>query len=421
MITFLKVPALFTTLNLALFEIASDRPTIIQFKVEVLDGLSGDVMGFQRYAVNPLTALGTYFDLAPLLSAFVDYDILINGDILEETDKTNRAYKINVIEEYLDEDGFKQVGDALESSVFNIYNATINRVDFSEYDYKKYVFSPDFPGTKFQSLRPLVSPIYYDSLTFLYFMANDSFKVRFKFYEKGNVLVGTFDIEKTIDVLKSFRLNISPVALASQFGEALLASYGHVFNSVFTAPFNAGILHTVGGMSYFTVELVSIAGEVISETRAYTMNAALCETHLNLLFTNNLGGVDTMQFTGLKQTVSSSKTTIDANPFQYIPGLGYSDINSQGVFNQSKKVIASETSNGFTAVSQPLNDELSVCASALIESDNVYIKLSSGKLLPVTVDKQDYNISRRKHTTENVRLAIAFKIEDYNLHLEHII
>lgn len=189
-ITILTQPQLFTTLNLALFKVVSSRPTIQQFKVEVLDAATNTVIAVQKYATLPMINLGTSFNLAPLLSSFVTYQIETSTDIIKQVPKIYKSYKIRITEIYLV--GTTQTnGDVLTSGLYNIFNATLSRPDFSAYNYLNYVTNNTGVGSYFLSKRPQVSNLYRSSIEYLYFLAGIDTYARIKFYKKGGVEIGS--------------------------------------------------------------------------------------------------------------------------------------------------------------------------------------------------------------------------------------
>lgn len=416
-ITFTTIPTLFTTLNRARFKVTSNRPTIKAFRVQIIDAATSAVLGIQKYAVLPMYPLGTSFDISSFLSSYIDYQIANFDTILEPLSSPYKAYRIIVTELYVDGTGATIDGNTSTSGTFNIINATLSRYDFSSFDYRTLVAGTGGAAAtvRFLSYRPRISQLYSSSKNFLYFAQNIALSIKLTFYRRGVGVVGT-QLLTTEATNKFYRLNLSPAFISSYFGASLTNAYGQEFTNVFTAPF--GNQRGIADVNYFTVQLFTTAGTTpMSELRTYVLTSDACARKITeVVFSNNLGGFDSMPLFFAKQTVSSSKTSIEANPNTYDGSGNYSDIYD-GVFNPDNKIIASANQSAFSLTSDVLNDDTSLFCRTLIESDNVYVKMANGNLYPINVTGQDYSISKRKYSTNNERLTLNFTIKDTNFNL----
>lgn len=406
MITVTKSPQKYTTLNLARFTVISDRSTIIQFKVSVIDSNSGNVMTVQKYATIPMIDNGTNFDLAPLLSAFVQTDIINNGLSLEFPTKIFKKYRIIITEFYLDVDGKQVQGDEITTDDFYIVNALLNRIEFNTFMYPKYVMGNGDNNSVFLSKRPQFSRISYGDNEFIYFMSTVNSIIRVTYFRRDGAIITVRDTVVTGSEI-AYRLDISPIFLTQPFESP--------FNDVFTPPFNG--FDGSNLTSHFTVQAFNVSNEPISEKKTYVLYDINCKKdRFQIFFTNNLGGLDSFAFEAFSQSLGSEKTFIKSNRYQYDSNGNYKDYFN-GYFTPEEIIIGSKNTNSFSLISEVLNDEMSVYAKSLISSDSVFIKLYDGSFLPINIDRQDYVVERSKYNTQNKRMTIRFNISDVDIDL----
>lgn len=405
MITIAAAPQLYTTLNLAMFKVLSDRPTILQFKVTVYDVATGNVITIQKYATIPMVNLGTSFDLANLLSPFVLTSIVNTTNVLEQVDKIYKAYRINILEIYLNEAGEQINGDYIDTTAYNIFNARLSRLDFRNYNYQSFVAGYGV-SARFLSNRPLVSNVYYGDKEFIYLMTVVDCIARVTYYRADGLVLSVRDTYIST-ANRAYRLELSPIEV--------VYSNSNPFSDEFTPPF--GISGGVDKTGYYTLVLVDMGGLAISETRTYVVKSYKCLTErMQVFFVNNLSGLDSMSFTQPRQSTTSIKTLINSNKYQYNDAGDYVDFNN-GVFNPERVAISSQQQNTFSMISDTLTDATAKYARGLIESEEVYLRLNDDNFLPIILETQEYSMSKRKYSVTNERLTITFKIDDINLNL----
>ena len=407
-------PQLFTTLNACIWKVSSPRLTIIAFVVQIIDAETSDVIATKQYATLPMSVQSATFDIAPTLASVVDYQLRHDGIVEESIDRTVKSYILGITEIYLDEEGVRTEGDFLASDQKFIFLAYLSRPKFADFQYNDYVFLQGDPAAKFLSNRPVVSNIYYSGLEYLYLLTGATGKIRLRFYKRSIGLMAEHIIPINFPSV-GHRLNLSPAALQAYYGTGLVIGYGLEFTEEYTDVF--GTLFTIADIDYYTVQMLSAADAVASELRTYVIKKDECvKKSVQVLFSNNLGGFDSMTLHYPRKVVSSAKTTIKANTLQIDSEGNYYD-RRNGVFNQEEVVTSSKSTNAFSFLSDPLSDEMAEFATTLIESDNVYIKLSTGDLFPVSVQAQDYEVKLRRYSTDNNRLSLSFRVSDINFSL----
>ncbi len=407
-------PQVYSTINSALFKVTSDRENILQFKVNVYDADSGLVMFTKKYATLPMVENGTVFNIAPELSSFIDFQLNISGNILEEVSKVLKRYNVEVKEIYRNVDGNMQEGDTLYlNEDFFIWSGNVSRTDFNNFDYERYVSNSGDTLAAFLNKKPVRSATRFTDTQYLYLLSTVAAKVAITLYKRPGNVVGYHEVTG-IAQDKAYRLSVSPEVLIATYGADIFTNGGSEFTDEFNIQFGSPV--NIGAADYYTVRLLDNAGVTLTETRTFELKKENCLQSFNMIFGNDLGGFDSMVFYNPKQTIGVARKTIDANPYQFDEAGNYTSANA-GIYNPEQVIISTEKQSTFSIVSEVLGDAYAYYAKALVESERVYIKLSTGELYPVLVQETDYNINKAKLNTNNSRLTVNFKLSDVNINL----
>lgn len=411
MITALQQPQLYTTTNLALFKVTSDLDSVLQFRVDIYDADSDLVITSQKYGTLPMITNGTSFNIAPLLASFIDYQLDTSAGILKEIGNIFKRYHVAITELYRNDSGVIVEGDTLFiEQDFYIWLASLGKAEFNNFDYRDFVASAGHT-VKFLNAKPLITYTRNSDVQYLYLMSTLEASVKIDIYQNPATLIGSHTVTG-IAPNKAYRLSVSPDELTAAYGDDLVNIVSGEFTDEFDLPFGSP-----ARIDYYTVRLIDSGGLTISETRIFRKKDSDCRIRShNIVFGNKLGGFDSVIFTQPKETVSSQKQTITSNDYQYNSDGDYTNIQD-GVFNKIKVNISSSNTQTFTMVSEVLNDEMSVFIKALIDSDDVYIKLPTGELFPVNVSEAQYLVNKRYLNTNNSRATLNFTVVDCNITL----
>jgi hypothetical protein len=420
MISIVNQPTLYTPVNNPnIFELTSDNPFVAYFLVQVLT-TDDQVIAKQKYYSLPnyktASATGTYFDLSSILTNVVDTQLVNTSVIVEPTPESFKAYKLRITE-YKNELIITQVGgitltsptgkivagDSVNSGIYNVWSGVVNPIQFSGYSYRNFVINTISNNTQFLTRKPLVNNVYRNSTEYLYLLNNtpDS-QVRIRFYAAGGMQLGSHVIN--LPSTKAVRLNVSPDALSVYFGGTFNNLYGDEFTNVFTSEF--GSYADPLSSNYYTIRIVGANG-IRSEERTYILKDQKgCRQSFQLLFSNPLGGFDTLDLFNPKETITASKTSINKYGYKFNNGT-FSNLNN-GVFNATSSVINSNSISSYKAVSDVLSDSQIKWVRSIISAEKVCLKLANGTLLPVSLSTNSYNIQSKRYSTNNNRLELEF-------------
>ncbi|MGF7075333.1 hypothetical protein [Mucilaginibacter sp. 3215] len=399
MITITSQPQKFSPVknNPVMFQLTSDRSSITYFIVKVLAADDG-VIASQKYYTVPPIPLGTYFDLSSILSNYVDYQLVNSENIIESTPNVSLAYKLQITEYYLSI-GVLTQGDTLTTGLFNIWNGELRRIDFTDFDYHQYALSSGYTGaTQFLTNKPLTTAIYRNSTEYLYYL-NDgqNAQVKVQYYNKNNGLLDTEYVTGITSTQMAGRLNVSPETFENLFD---YSEFSFEFTPTFGTP-----------AFYYTVQIVDLSGNPLSEKRIYILRDVLnCTNSFSLIFSNEKGGYDSLTLFNPKEQISTEKSTIGKYPFALNSSGVYSDINN-GIYNETSTVINSITTSQYTAITDVLSDDSAKWLRSIITSGKVFIRLENGKYYPVNLSNTSYSIKQKRLSTDNNRLEITFSCD----------
>lgn len=408
MITFIQQPNKYTPVqNPIIFQIASDDSRIQYFTVQVQDNLGNIIQNLKIYT-TPANRSGSYCDLSSILSNTVDYQLLPSANLFESTPTVFQAYQLVIIEKLYDTvSGGIINGTSSTTGIYYAWQGLIDRVNFSVFNYNNYVLTPTGTTTRFLTNKPTLSSIYRTSTEYLYFL-NDgqAGNANIKFYGKNNLLIGNHNLSLSGHTSGCTRLDISPTTLNINFGIAL---GDDEFGDMFDTPF--GSSYSISSTNYFTVGLTDLSGNTKSQVRTYALKDLGCTNiPVQILFSNQLGGYDSINFFNLRETIDVTKTSIAKNPFTLTNGV-YSD-NTNSVFNEENQVINVNSTSTYQVISDALRDVESVWLKELIKASKAFVMLSNGLFYPITITSLSYPVQQKKYNTALIRLQLTFTIND---------
>ena len=158
----------------------------------------------------------------------------------------------------------------------------------------------------------------------------------------------------------------------------------------------------------YTINVNNVFEQPISEYRHYIYEDTDCNVdYVNILFSNSVGGVDTIQMTAPKVSFNNNKQTIIKNNLNVESETPYL---TDEVYNQQKSIYANTLNGQVTLSTKYLNDLESEWLTELINSQNVYMELNNGDLLPVVLVNNDYAMKKKKYLN-NEFISYDFSFE----------
>ncbi|GAA4907098.1 hypothetical protein [Mucilaginibacter defluvii] len=415
MISIDKQPQNFTPANSPIqFKFTSEKPGTLYFNVQVLDGETGGLIANQKYQSLPNLNNGAVCDLSSVLNSFVYSQLLPSVDLLQPVSKLVKAYQLSITDNYLS--GSTVVtGSTLTTDIYNVWNAEFDRIQFTDFAYMDYAVNALSATIKFLNDKPQISNTYRGSNEYLYFLnAGINGKVEFKFYGFGHTLLGSHSLSGITANTKAYRLNVSPNAIQNYYGNALSNLYGNYsFDEMFTDTFGSN--YGINNANYYTVQILDSNNNPKSELRTYILKNDKCIGEpVQIVFSNRLGGFDSVTMFNPAETISVEKSIIKTYPYQINSAGDYTNI-TDGVYNETDVVYHKVSESTYKVFSDVLNIKTAQWLKSIIDSEKVYVKLSNGVFLPITINNKSYNLNNKQYSTGNKRLELEFKVSESGL------
>lgn len=390
MISIVKAPSAYTPVgNPILFQVTSNNPDIVYFLVQVVETGTGNTIINQKYYIRPDYINGVSFNLSDVLSNLVDTQINNSGEVVAVAlTGSTISYRL-IITEKLNQSG-TIVSGAVYNNVadkFTVWNAELSRLLFTGYVQDEYVANSNIPA-KFLSMKDQISKQSGTSTEHLYFVNRGDLAKQCRIRTFDSAGVQNHFYLAPIPTGDMVRLNVSPKVIHN------------LYNTDFS---NVG---------HYRVDLLNASGNVVSEEKVYKYVTYKCTLlPINLLFTNSLGGLESFTFFNPIESMTIGKTSLKTNILQMNNGI-YSD-NSNGVLNESDKVINVISTATFKVFSDVLTDNETIMLKELITAPKVFVELSDNKtLVPVTITNNSYNVAlRRTNGFKLNRLEISFSVQ----------
>jgi len=158
----------------------------------------------------------------------------------------------------------------------------------------------------------------------------------------------------------------------------------------------------------YTINVNNVFDQPISEYRHYIYEDTECNVdYVNILFSNSVGGVDSIQMKAPKMNFTNDKKNILRNNLNVESETPYL---TDEVYNQQKSIYANTLSSQITLSTNYLNDLESEWLVELLNSQNIYIELNDGDLLPVVMVNNDYAMKKKKYQTEFISYDFTFEL-----------
>lgn len=378
--------------NPVIYQIGSTYSDVLYFDINVNDIESNSLIITDKAYVTPVNPTGSDYNISDVARDLVRWDINNYNTLSATLSLSVREVGLDVSEVGLIGLTTSQLAATQSLTTFLVWNAKLNRIDYNRYDYRDWIVLSDSTNVNFLTDKPDYFKVNDYSREYLYFNKDFTQGCKWRITTLNNtggvITSATFSIT---DNSYSMRLDVSPKVL------------------------NYNLSNILNGCSFYKIELLNTAGTPISDAKYYRYVGAKCNLEIvNVLWENNLGGIDSYQFQSPLEERDVEKVTIRKNEFYYDSNLNFVD-ERDGIFNQRTKVVNSNLKSRYKLWTAPLSDLENEWIAGLLDSKNVWIELNDGRLYPVTIAETNYTINIKKYVrNEYIQSQWTFEItEDY--------
>jgi hypothetical protein len=368
-------------LNSNIWQIETDRTDLLYFLVTVTKSDGVSALSNLKIYPTPAYRNGSYIDLSEVLKNVVITTIKKNDNLVEVLDDVYQ-YRLN-IQEYVYDESINNVstGASLTTGFFNVFNGKLPKITMSDYNYQTLTLTST-STPRFLTNKP-ISAIKYWSTEYLYYLNNN----------RVTGLVYTLNYSTGI-VTKSF-----PIATGKKSGRINISPRALAVNGM-----------TLINLQSYTVHLMAgsvVASEVL--TRYYS-GTDCSDSPVNIIWVNNFSGVDSYLFKNPREKINIDKVTIKTNTFG-VNAAGFYVNSNDNIYQTNEQIIASDTTSNYTVVSDWLNNKEAAWIASVLSSKAVYVELTNGKLLPVTISTSSADISNSKYGNKMNSFELTFTSE----------
>lgn len=369
-ITIIKQPQLYSpAFNDSIIQVESDLSDILFFMLTVTKPNGISILSKLKIYPTPAYRNGSYLNLKEILKSVAQTTIIKNDNIVQELDDVY-SYRLN-ISEYVSGDD-KSLETTLQTSFYNIFNGQLSKVNMFDYDYKDYVAtSTSIP--QFLTNKP-TSNIYYSSTEYLYYLNNNHVtEAQFTLNYSTGTITNHFQINS---VNKSGRINISPKSLEVE---------GIILDDL---------------ISYTVTLMASNVTASLPVTRYYKPDDCN-DKYVNIIWENNLGGVDSYTFKSPREKISVDKVIIKNNAYP----------TDSNIYEADEVTLSVNATSEYTVISDWLNDAESIWLPSIITSKKVYVELYNGQLMPIKVANNTATINNSRYNKMLNSFELTFQAE----------
>jgi len=378
--------------NPVIYQFGSTYSSVLYFDINVNDIDSSSLILSDKAYVTPVNPTGSDYNISDVARDVVRWDINNYNTLSAPLSLSVRELGLDVSEVGLIGLTTSQLSATQSITPFLVWNAKLNRLDYNRFNYREWIVLSDSTNVNFLTDKPDYFKVNDFSREYLYFNKDYSQSLKWRITTLNNtggvITSATFSIT---DSSYSMRLDVSPKVL------------------------NYNLSNILNGSSFYKIELLNTAGTPISDAKYFRYVDAKCNLEIvNVLWENNLGGIDSYQFQSPLEERDVERITIRKNEFYYDSNLNYVD-ERDDIFNQRTKVVSSNLKSRYKLWTAPLSDLENEWIAGLLDSRNVWIELNDGRLYPVTLAETNYTINIKKYVrNEYIQSQWTFEItEDY--------
>jgi hypothetical protein len=366
--------------NPVIYQFASDFANILFFNVEVRDYTSNTLIVSDKAYITPVNLTGTDYDFSDIARNLVKWQLRNNQSVMQPIIQSVRDVYLKVTEVGLVGVTMSQLGPTYSLNPVRVWNADLNRVNFSTYQWNDYLMSNASTNTPFLTEKPNYYKLNAKSREFLYYLKTNSVDLNLDIrkYNKAGSLVDLkqFTFSSSAGMM---RLDISP----------------KLINATYAGFYQNGFKYQVS---------LSFSGARRSQVKWYLYEDPVdCSLELvNVLWENHLGGIDCYQFIQPVEERSVDRAIIENYPYGYDATTGIFTDVSNSVFAQNEKIINVNLNSQFTCWTKELTNDENNWIAGLLSSRNVWVELNDSRIYPVALVETNYRINKKQYERLNV-------------------
>lgn len=376
--------------NPVIWQFVSDNPNIYYFQLELIDHTSNATIAILKSVPKPDYVNGDDYNLSRYLSNYVKWEV--DNDhmtLVSPMTRTVLAYRVKITEKLLS--GTSVVTGAVydnSADVKYVFNASFDNISFNSFDSDNYVIGSTTVA-RFLTYKPSPAFVNNASTEFLYFLQDGvaaGLQAQVRHFNSAGALQATYTTAVPGTATdKMYRLNVSPKSLKS------------VHNL------------TMSSGDYYTVQVVDANGAPKTETKKYIFNSVECHLELvNVLWVNSIGGVDSYQFVNPTEASIVKRTSTRRNTYRK-NGNAYTNI-SDGIYNPSEEILNAVPQVTAKLNTRTLSDQEVFWLGELVNSRQVFVELTDGKLLPAVLATNNFNYQRTRYLKGELNV-MTFEIQ----------
>lgn len=365
--------------NPQFLSVDSDNSNIVYFNTSIKS--SGATVANLKMYVTPDAPTTGSIDLSNVLFNYTSTPIANTSAFITSFNTGYLDYNIDMVE-MVNSSGNLITGATSTITGLTAYNAQLSTFDFEYYGYRNYYVN-SITTAKFLTTKPSFNKINPWSKEFLYFLADGASTVD-KAVVKTYTATGSTTYQESFvaDNNKLHRLNVSPKNLKNSLD----------------IPFD--------GVVKYEVYLVNASGEILTEIQTYHCINLPCSNELvNLVWINNVGGLDSYTFINPKETKSVKRSSFKTNRYKDF------SIASNGVINPTEKTFNVSQISEYALTTPILNDYEGIFLTDMLSSEQVFVELTDGTLYPIILKSTSAEVKRKKYSTTAPRLTISYEAE----------
>lgn len=394
-ITILSTPQLYSPSgNPITFVLRSNNTSSIGIMGYIYEHSTGNMIGQSRVFWKPPeigdTNSTAVLDIHTYLDPLVKYQVDNTNSLSVTFNQPFLNYKLIFVEKQISS-GILVDGATASSNVYSVWDASLDRVSFNSFNHTDYIITNSVSTPKkFLTNKPDRSVVNDNSTELLYFLQDnvENLTLQVEAYNEYNNLYSYLSYTIPNTSSKMIRVNVSPRVLKS-----------------------LGLNLNAPNTSYKVYLNKNIGNTTKTETRTYLYQNRCGATPVNILWVNNLGGIDSYQFTNPKGTMNITRNTIQKNIYDSNDNI-YNDIENN-IFNPSDEIVNINVSGTYEMFSGYVSDAETSWLTQLYRSKQVYIELSDLRLVPVLVEDTSYQIMRERNNKQGYNFfPIKLKVSE---------
>lgn len=390
--------------NPVLFVVSSTYSNVLFFKFNLNDYNTNERIINDKAYVSPITPTSSHYNISDIARDLVRWQIINDGTIANGLKDSVKRIQLKGSDQGVIGVTMSQLGQTASSDAFYVWNGFFPRHQFTDFNHNSWVLKTSTTSAspiKFLTKKPNYSLVNNYSREFLYYLKEEnlgSHLVTFRSFNAAGTLLQTYSKEVVSTFTQSMmRLDVSPKAVRKQYD----IDFPDVPPTFLT------------GASSYCVHL-SRNGATVSEVKCfkYVPEPDCGLDIVNILWQNELGGIDSYQFIQPVETKNVERFQILRNPYQYDAGYNYTDMNNN-IYNDRERIIHNNPSTNWQMWTRVLSQEENNWIGGILQSRGWYIELKNGRVYPVMLAESSYQVRVQDYIRgERLQSQFTFNIVD---------